>query len=261
MNDADYLYIGVMAYDSKPDQISSQGMARDVGLGSEDSIELLFDTYGDQRNGYYFATTPSGALIDGLIYANGQSNLDWDGIWEVRTQRLPGGWSAEFAIPFKTLTFPPGQTRWGFNVARMVQRLREESRWSGARLQNLFFQVSEAGEITDLGGFDQGIGLDVRPFVSARWLRIAGEGNTTGDPGVDVFYNITPNLKLSGTMNTDFGETEVDSRQINLTRFSLFFPEKRSFFLEGADVFAFSNTSVAPPFYLSPPRFEVMPVL
>ena len=109
--------------------------------------------------------------------------------------------------------------------------------------------MSEAGEITNLGGLTQGIGLDVRPFLAGRWLHLADDSGDdfSGKPGLDVFYNITPSLKLTATVNTDFGETEVDARQINLSRFSLLFPEKRSFFLEGAGVFSFASTGPEPP--------------
>jgi hypothetical protein len=261
LNDADYLYIGVMAYDSEPEMIVAQDMTRDAILRDEDRIEILLDTYSDRSNAYYFATTPAGALVDGLLFANGQSNLAWDAIWNVRTRRTSDGWSAEFAIPFKSLTFPAGSTRWGFNISRMVQRKQEESRWSGAQLQTQFFQVSEAGEITNLESLSQGMGLDVRPFTGGRWLhRSENDSNSVAvKPGIDLFYNVTPSVKLTATVNTDFGETEVDARQINLTRFSLLFPEKRSFFLEDAGVFTFSNTAVGPLFFLSPPRFEVIP--
>jgi len=261
LKDADYLYIGVMAYDSEPDMIVAQDMTRDAILRDEDRIEILLDTYSDRSNAYYFATTPAGALVDGLLFANGQSNLAWDAIWNVRTRRTSDGWSAEFAIPFKSLTFPAGSTRWGFNISRMVQRKQEESRWAGARLQTQFFQVSEAGEITNLESLSQGMGLDVRPFTGGRWLhRSENDSNSVAvKPGIDLFYNVTPSVKLTATVNTDFGETEVDARQINLTRFSLLFPEKRSFFLEDAGVFTFSNTAVGPLFFLSPPRFEVIP--
>ena len=120
-------------------------MARDANLASDDRIEILLDTYRDQRNAFYFATNPAGALVDGLLFTNGQSNMNWDAIWTVRTLRTDQGWSAEFAIPFKSLSFPSGRTVWGFNVARRIQRKLEDDRWSGARLQTQFFQVSEAG--------------------------------------------------------------------------------------------------------------------
>ena len=261
LRDRDYLYIGVMCFDSDPDGIIGTQMARDANLFSDDRIEIVLDTYRDRRSAFYFATNPAGALVDGLLFANGQSNMDWDAIWDVRISRSDLGWSAEFAIPFKSLSFAADQTAWGFNIARRIQRKQEEDRWSGARLETTFQQVSEAGEITNLEDITQGIGLDVRPFAAGRWLRAVNEGNhmVTGRPGLDVFYNLSSNLKLSATANTDFGETEVDTRQINLSRFSLFFPEKRTFFLEDAGVFAFSNTSVRGPAFLNPPRFEVIP--
>ncbi len=243
--DADRLYIGVIAYDDEPKRVLGTQMARDAALGADDRIEVLLDTFRDQRSAFYFATNPSGALVDGLL-ANGQLNTDWDAIWQVRTRRTTDGWVAEFAIPFKSLSFPTTRSVWGFNVARHVYRKLEENRWSGARLDSTFAQVAEAGEITGLAGLTQGIGLDVRPFLVGRWLRQAGDGVTTGKPGLDVFYNITPSLKLTATFNTDFGETEVDARQINLSRFSVLFPEKRAFFLQGAGVFGFASTGPEP---------------
>lgn len=243
--DQDYLYIGVLAHDSEPERVIGTEMARDGSIMADDRIEILLDTFGDQRSAFYFATNPSGALVDGLI-ANGQLNEDWDAIWDVRTHRTAEGWVAEFAIPFKSLGFRSGASRWRFNVARTIYRKLEEARWSGARLNTQFFQVSEAGEITNLVGLSQGIGLDVRPFFASRWLRLTEGDDTNAEPGLDVFYNITPSLKLTATFNTDFGETEADERQINLSRFSLLFPEKRSFFLEGAGVFNFASTGPEP---------------
>ena len=261
LHDEDALYIGVMSYDSEPEKVIGTEMSRDWGLRSDDRVEILLDTYGDQRNAFYFATNPSGALVDGLVFANGQSNLEWDAIWDVRTRRTSQGWSAEFKIPFKSLSFPSDKSRWGFNISRTIQRKLEEARWSGARLQIQFFQVSEAGEITNLDGLSQGVGLHVRPFAAGRWVhrRVTRQDTVTCKPGLDKFYNLTPSLKLTATVNTDFGETEVDARQINLTRFSLFFPEKRSFFLEDAGVFNFSNAAVLAPNYLSPARAQVIP--
>src|SRR6185436_12495925 len=170
----------------------------------------------------------------------------WDAIWDVRTRRTDQGWTAEFAIPFKSLSFPSGRTVWGFNVTRHIYRRLEEDRWSGARLDTQLYQLSEAGEITNLADLTQGIGLDVRPFVAGRWLRVGSDDDGSGKPGLDVFYNITPSLKLTATFNTDFGETEVDARQINLSRFSVLFPEKRSFFLQGAGVFNFASIGPEP---------------
>ena len=233
-------------------------MARDASLAADDRVEILLDTFRDQRSAFYFATNPSGALVDGLV-ASGQLNAEWDAIWTVRTRRTEAGWVAEFAIPFKSLSFPAGQTAWGFNIARHVYRKLEENRWSGARLDMQFNQVSEAGEITNLVGLTQGIGLDVRPFLAGRVLRAGGRSEGDGKPGLDVFYNITPSLKLTATVNTDFGETEVDARQINLSRFSVLFPEKRSFFLQGAGVFGFASTGPDPAGGIPPTGADVYP--
>jgi hypothetical protein len=245
LSDGDFLYVGVVSYDSEPRRVIGTQMARDASLAADDRIEILLDTFRDQRSAFYFATNPSGALVDGLV-ANGQLNADWDAIWNVRTTRTSEGWVAEFAIPFKSLSFPGGRTVWGFNIARHIYRKLEEDRWSGARLDTPFNQVSEAGEITNLVGLTQGIGLDVRPFLAGRALRVGGRGDGDAKPGLDVFYNVTPSLKLTATFNTDFGETEVDARQINLSRFSVLFPEKRSFFLQGAGVFGFASTGPEP---------------
>ena len=259
--DQDNLYIGVMCHDAEPHRVLASQMARDASLNADDRLTIVLDTFRDQSNAFHFATNPAGALVDGLVFANGETNNDWDAIWIVRTERTDEGWSAEFAIPFKTLSFPSGETVWGFNISRTIQRKLEEDRWTGARFQTQFFQISEAGEITNLEGLAQGVGLDVRPFVAQRWLHRGTDGDDTvvGKPGLDLFYNITPSLKLSATANTDFGETEVDARQINLTRFSIFFPEKRSFFLQDAGVFNFATTGIDPPGGIPGTGAEVFP--
>ena len=249
LRDADNLYIGVTAHDSEPEKVIGTQMERDASLNSDDRLEILLDTFRDQQNGFYFATNPAGALVDGLTFGNQVLNTDWNAIWDLRTRRTDQGWTAEIAIPFKSLNFPKGKSVWGFNISRRIYRKLEEDLWSGARLENQFLQVSEAGKISNMTGLNQGIGLDVRPFVAGSWLhtKATGDNDLDFEPGLDAFYNITPSLKLTGTVNTDFGETEVDARQINLTRFSLFFPEKRSFFLEDVGVFNFASTEPEPP--------------
>ncbi|MBL8172495.1 MAG: DUF5916 domain-containing protein [Blastocatellales bacterium] len=243
--DGDNLYIGVLCYDSEPEKIVGTQMRRDALLQPDDRIQILLDPFHDRRNAFYFATNPAGALVDGLIIENSQSiNYDWNAIWDVRVKRFDQGWCAEFAIPFKSLSFTPGQAVWGFNFSRYIIRKLEEDRWAAPRLDVQFTQVSEAGELTGFAEAEQGRGLDVRPFALGRWVR-EQNGNTRfeGDAGADVFYNITPGLRLTTTINTDFAETEVDDRQINLTRFPLFFPEKRAFFLENAGAFTFGRTA------------------
>lgn len=259
--DQNNLYIGVECFDSQPERVIGTLMARDATLSSDDRVEIILDTFGDQSNAFYFATNPAGALVDGLVFANGQTNNDWDAIWIVKTRRTELGWTAEFAIPFRSLSFPAGKEVWGFNLSRTIQRKFEEVRWTGSGFQTPFFQVSEAGQITGLAALEQGVGLDVRPFVAQRWIHDAASGHDVlrGKTGFDLFYNVTPSLRLSATANTDFGETEVDARQINLTRFSIFFPEKRSFFLQDAGVFNFATTGVSPPGGIPEPGAEIFP--
>ncbi len=259
--DANNLYIGVVAYDSEPDKVIGTVMERDGSLNSDDTLEIILDTFRDQRNAFYFATNPAGAFVDGLAYDNEDLNTDWNAIWEVRTKRTDIGWIAEIAIPFKSLNFPAESSEWGFNLERNVIRKQEQSRWSSARLETGFLQVAEAGKITNLEGLNQGIGLDVRPFVAASWLDsdTSSDDGLDAEPGVDISYNITPSLKLTGTINTDFGETEVDERQINLGRFSIRFPEKRSFFLEDAGVFAFASTGPQSPGGIPSASADVFP--
>jgi hypothetical protein len=244
--DKNSLYLGVMCYDSEPRKIVGTQMARDAELEVDDRIELLLDTFHDRRNAFYFATNPAGALVDGLIIENGRSiNLDWNAIWNVKVKRLAEGWCAEFEIPFKSLSFTAGRDTWGFNLSRTIIRKLEEDRWASPRLDVEFTQVSEAGEIAGFAEAEQGRGLDARPFAAGRWIRDErGNNRFEGDVGGDIFYNITPGLRLTSTINTDFAETEVDDRQINLTRFPLFFPEKRAFFLENAGVFDFGRSVV-----------------
>lgn len=259
--DLNNLYVGITAFDSEPNKVIGTVMERDGSLRSDDSIEIILDTFRTQQNAFYFATNPAGVFVDGLAYDNQELNTDWNAIWEVRTKRTESGWVAEFAIPFKSLNFPEESNQWGFNIERNIIRKLEQSRWSGARLETDFLQISEAGRITNLQGLNQGIGLDIRPFVAASWLDsdTFSHDSFDAEPGVDISYNITPSLKLTGTINTDFGETEVDERQINLGRFSIRFPEKRSFFLEDAGVFAFASTGPSSPGGIPPASADVFP--
>ena len=240
--DSQNLYVGVMCFDSDSKHVIATQMSRDADLSADDRIELLIDTFRDRHNAFYFATNPLGALVDALIIENGQASKEWDAVWLVRTHQSEQGWSAEFAIPFKSLSFERGHQAWGFNFSRTIKRKMEEDRWASPRLDLAFFQVSEAGEISGFDNIQQGRGLDIRPFLSNRMLRNSDAGNDSGiKPGGDIFYNIAPDLKWATTINTDFAETEVDTRQINLTRFPLFYPEKRAFFLENEGAFNFLN--------------------
>lgn len=240
--DARNLYVGVRAYDPDPEGIVSFSKQRDPQLRGEDHIILVLDTYLDGRSGYTFGLNPTGARYDALVAGSGERQSDdWDGVWEARTHIDADGWSAEFRIPVATLAFREGLEEWGFNIQRRVERLQEEARWASPRRDYQVTQVSRAGRITNLPDFDLGLGLTVRPSLVAGAGVPEPEAQTDErfEPSLDVTQRLGANLLASLTVNTDFAETEVDTRQTNLTRFALFFPEKRTFFLEGSDVFRF----------------------
>jgi len=236
------IIIGVRCYDPDPRAIVSYTKARDIELDEEDHIVLILDTFQDGRSGYVFAVNPDGARFDGLVSAEGEDvNSNWDTVWEARTSRDDQGWSAEVRIPIRSISFKQGLTSWGYNIERRVQRLQETSRWSGASLDIEVFQTGRAGLLTDLPRFSLGRGLTIRPSIIGNLNReeAALPSEFAGDASVDVTQRLGTNLTASLTYNTDFAETEADARQPNLTRFDILFPEKRSFFLEGSDIFEF----------------------
>ena len=234
--------IGVVCRDTNPAGIVAFSKTRDFDLELGDYVLIVLDPFQDGRSGYVFAVNPNGARFDGLVSSQGEDvNTDWDGIWEAATSRDASGWSAEIRIPIKSLSFKQGLTSWGFNVQRRVQRLLETSRWAGANRDYKIYQTSHTGLLTDLPAFDLGLGLTIRPGIIGNANRPAPAADRVykSDGSLDATKRLGPNLLGSLTVNTDFGETEVDARQTNLTRFDLLFPEKRTFFLEGADIFEF----------------------
>jgi hypothetical protein len=233
--DNDALYFGITCFDSSPNAIITTQLTRDAELEVDDNISVVIDPFFDQRNGFFFAINPAGARADGQISNSAEfASLDWDGIWNAHARIANDGWVAEIVIPFKTLRFKPGQSVWGLNIQRVIKRYNETDRWSGARRDIWLTNLAEAGQLEGLPNVRQGMGLDIRPYG----LVLRKEGNDwKADGGIDVSKNLAPNLNASLTVNTDFAETEVDARQVNLTRFDLFYPEKRAFFLEGAGVF------------------------
>lgn len=239
VSDDDRLYIAVRCHDRDPSGIVRSQMTRDADLSQDDNLEVVLDPFLDRRNGYYFQVNALGTQADGLISNNNEPNKQWDGIWESSAVRTSSGWALEIAIPFKTLNFNPSQDAWGLNIQRTIRRRQETIRWRAARQNMRLAQLAEAGTIGGLAGRQQGLGLDVRPYVVGGSAR-DGRGRPvegTADAGLDVVKNLTPSLTATLTVNTDFAETEVDARQVNLTRFSLFFPEKRAFFLQNANAF------------------------
>jgi hypothetical protein len=236
------LVIGIVCEEPDRDRIVSFSVRRDAALAAEDHIRVVLGPFLDGRSGYVFAVNPSGSRYDGLIQPGGESDdPDWDGIWEAATARGPSGWSVEIHIPVQTLSFRPGLDQWHFNVQRRVQRSLETIRWASPARQYQVTQTSRAGLLTGLPDFSVGVGLTTRPAVTMGGGIPAPSAAVDGEfqPSLDVSQRLGANLLASGTVNTDFAETEVDTRRTNLTRFPLFFPEKRTFFLEGSDIFAF----------------------
>jgi len=240
--DVGTIIIGVRADDPEPQRITSFARDRDASLQNEDHIRFVLDTYRDGRSGYVFAVNANGARYDALVANQGEGeNSDWDGVWEAATQRTSTGWSAEIRIPVKSLLFAQGLTSWGFNIERRVQRLQETARWASPVRNYKVTHVSRSGLLDSLPAFTLGIGLAVRPSLTAGLNRPRVDASTRRDADLsgDVTQRLGSNTLASLTINTDFAETEVDTRRTNLTRFPLFFPEKRTFFVEGADIFDF----------------------
>ncbi|MCU1385306.1 MAG: hypothetical protein JWL71_4003 [Acidobacteria bacterium] len=243
------LYIGAVCHDRSPREIIATQLSRDADLEVDDRLTIVLDPFFDHRNGFFFQVNAAGARADGQVSNNAESlSRDWDGIWNAAARITTDGWVAEIEIPFKTLRFKPGQPVWGFNVERQIKRRQEIDRWTAARQNVWISNLAEVGQLDGLDGVGQGLGLDVRPYGSAG--RSSGAGDAAA--GVDLFKSLTPSVNAAVTVNTDFAETEADLRQVNLTRFPLFFPEKRSFFLEGAGVFDVAgliNTTDLRPFF------------
>lgn len=253
--DADRLILSVICYDSEPDRVLGNQMQRDRSFEADDRFMWTIDTFLDGRSGYYFEINPAGAMGDGLVDPAADAgwnndfgagiNRSWDGIWLARVRRTMTGWTAEIEIPFRTVNFDPRADAWGINFQRTIRRKNEDVLWTGhARNQGLA-RMTNAGRVEGLGGISQGVGLDVKPYLVGNVSSAPGRGRpdalSTGDVGIDAFYNLTPALRANVSVNTDFAETEVDERRVNLTRFPLFFGEKRDFFLEGSNFFDFSR--------------------
>ena len=248
------IFFGITAYDAAPDAIIAKEMERDSRVFQDDSLLLLLDTFHDRRNAYAFETNLNGARADTLVTDEGRDlNLEWDGIWSVASRRTASGWAAEIAIPISTLRFDPAAPAWGFNVQRYIAHKREMTHWSGLPREvgvlgqvgstvQPVHRVSMAGELTGLTGLGQSAQLQIKPFVIGNVSedpRLDADLITDGDGGLDLKWGVTRSLALDLTYNTDFAEVEVDELQTNLTRFSLYFPEKRDFFLENAGIFDF----------------------
>jgi uncharacterized protein DUF5916/cellulose/xylan binding protein with CBM9 domain len=268
------LLIGVRAFDALPSGIVATEMRRDSDrLLDEDNIQIILDTFNDSRNGYMFVTTPLGAKLEQQISEEGEGNTraglintnvnrNWDGIWDVAARLTEDGWVAEIAIPLTTLRFADaGPQTWGLNIMRNIRRKNEQVFWAPIPKAYTLTRVSLAGSLVGLQSLSHGMDLKLKPYVvgGGRANRLTpGATNTfLRDVGADAKYGVTGGMNLDVTYNTDFAQVEVDEQQVNLTRFSLFYPEKRDFFLENAGQFkmgsggTFTSTTVETDLFFS----------
>jgi hypothetical protein len=238
------IYIGVFARDPEPGKIIVNELRKDFNTGSADGFQVVIDTFKDERNGYQFAINPAGAKWDAQMSNEGRdNNANWDGIWDVGARIGDDGWYAEIEIPFKTLKFGPEELQtWGINFQRRLRRYNENSYWSPLRRQWSLSRVSVAGSYEGLQGLRPGANIRVKPYGLANFNKVAtNDVDPDFDAGFDVKYGVTTGLTWDFTVNTDFSQVEADEQQINLTRFNLFFPEKRDFFLRDVDIFEFGQ--------------------
>jgi hypothetical protein len=272
-SDANYLYVAARMFDREPHLIVPGEKIRDVQLANSDYFGFILDTYRDRQNGFVFATTPAGVEYDGQVIREGEGggafvqgqtrqqagamggfNVNWDASWTVATRIDSLGWTAEFRIPFFTIRYEGGGTQtWGFNMVRSIRRKNEELYWAFIPRQFNLYRLSLAGELEGITVPQRRI-QTITPYVlgsSQRQWNSAGEARTRwpNEIGADAKIGVTPALTLDLTYNTDFAQVEVDDQRVNLTRFPIFFPEKRPFFLENAGVFSAGTPQAADLFF------------
>jgi len=236
----DALYVAGRFYDSEPDKIGALILRQGDWSPGEDGFSVMVDPLNQGRSGYIFDLTPNGVRNQAVYENVTMENWNWRGIWHGEARIDDKGWVAEIEIPFKTLSFDPSIDVWGMNFSRYIGRSSEQIGWVS---KNRTSNPSSFGEVAGMSGAEKGIGLDVVPSVRMRQSKNFEDGTSADsfEPAIDVFYKLTPSLTASLTVNTDFSGTGVDARQINLTRFGLFFPERRTFFLQDTDIFEFGR--------------------
>ena len=261
----DTLYVAARCWDTaSADKWVANELRRDTNqLRQNDAFGVILDTFYDRRNGYLFYTNPLGARADQAVTDEGNLNPDWNPVWDVRTGRFDGGWTVEMAIPFKSLRYRAGEDQvWGINSRRVIRRKNEWTHLTpvpaSAGVPGGMFRLSRAGTLVGLDLPEASKNIELKPYgigrvTSDKTITPSLNNDLGWDPGLDVKYGVTANLTVDLTVNTDFAQVEVDEQQVNLTRFSLLYPEKRDFFLEGRGLFDFarqgqatSSTSVTP---------------
>jgi hypothetical protein len=247
--DDEHLYVAARCFDSEPDRITANELRRDsTGISQNDNFGIVLDTFLDRRTAYYFQTNPIGGLRDSSV-TDGVNNVNWSTVWDVRTARFDAGYTVEMAIPFKSLRYRGGGPQtWGINARREVQWKNESSMLSQvpASYAGAWTQMSVAGTLVGLETPAQSLNLEFKPYLVSsvttdRTARLPFSNDMSANAGIDVKYGLTRGLTADLTVNTDFAQVEEDLQQVNLTRFDLFYPEKRDFFLEGQGIFDFGG--------------------
>ena len=243
--DKDNLYISLYAHDSEPDKAIATIKTRDGGTYRDDNIRIIVDPGQTHRDAYDFEISVLGAYTDALIQNNSDFFQDWNTIWAHAAKRVADGWTAEIAIPFRSLSYDGASGDWGFDILRNLQHRNERSRWSYTPASISTTDLSIEGKITGLTGMDQGLGLDVQLYALSRYKQEwpKSDGTLAFEGSGNAFYKITPSLTGTLTVNTDFSDAPLDKRQVNTTRFSLFTPETRDFFLQDTAAFEFGGRS------------------
>lgn len=233
------IYFGIWCFDSEPDKISAQQMARDFSWGSDDNFEIMISTFNDNRNGYLFVTNPNGAMADVWVGDEGKDfNKDWNGVWDVAVETNDKGWFVEMVIPFSTLKFKNDSSQvWGINFERNIRRKKEQLMWQAwSRLYDVE-KISQGGKLIGIHNIKQANKIEINPYLLSGFQFSDENNKNTTKIGGEVNFDITPTLKLNFSIHTDFAQVESDRQQINLSRFSLFYSEKRQFFLEGKNYY------------------------
>jgi len=238
--DDEYLYIAAHLKDSDPNGILAKQMIQGKMIYSDDRFWVTLDSFNNKRNDYFFQVNANGVRRDALRENNARFIDEWATIWQAESAVTEDGWVTEIAIPFKSISFSPDSDTWGINFGRGIVRKQEYNMWSSHEREHW---PAYGGEVSGFDDIKQGAGLDVVPSVSLSQSRdlVLAEDNSGFEPSLDVRYRITPSLSATFTLNTDFSTAEVDEKQVALDRFSLFFPEKRGFFLQDAGIFEFGN--------------------
>ncbi|MGH8195714.1 MAG: DUF5916 domain-containing protein, partial [Woeseiaceae bacterium] len=235
--DGQHLYFGFTNSDPDPEAVAIHSLQQDDDQEADDHVTVVLDTFGARRLGYWFQVNAGGARTDGLN-VNENTDDNWNGIWDAAVQRTPSGWTSEIEISTHSLQFSSDLEAWGLNLGRYVARDQLSLRWAGITLDSGIFDLRRAGVLRGIAGLEQGLGLALQPYALARYNSAPG-AEQSGDLGAAIKYNFTPQLEGMLAINPDFAEAEAEEGQVNLSRFSLFFPEKRPFFLEGANLFEF----------------------